>query len=80
MISAFGAIDAVVLDIEGTMSFDRRPGGTLVRWTVEGDCRGLVRVAEGLMLRAGRHEMRQCLGNLKRLLEADARAPASPGP
>lgn len=60
--------------IEGTMRFERRDGGTLVRWTVAGDCRGFLRATEGLLVRAGRRELRGCLENLKRLLEASVAA------
>lgn len=60
--------------IEAAMRFERDAGGTLVRWTVAGDCRGFLRATEGLLARAGRRELRACLENLKHLLEASVAA------
>jgi hypothetical protein len=58
------------VEIEGTMDFETEPGGTRVTWTVTGGCRGLLRVAEGVLSSLGRPEMRTCLENLKRVVEA----------
>ena len=58
------------VEIEGTMEFETVSGGTNVRWTVNGGCRGLLRVAEGIMVSLGRPEMKACLENLKRVVEA----------
>ena len=55
--------------VEGTMEFERAPGGTVVRWTVRGDTRGFVRVGKRILVGLGRPEMRACLENLKAILE-----------
>ena len=62
--------------IEGTMRFEALPGETLVSWTVAGDGRRFFRVAESVLLDAGRRQMRACLENLKRVVEASV----APGP
>lgn len=69
----FSSVDGP-MRIEGTMRFERAKGGTLVRWTVAGDCRGFLKVAEGLLVRVGRRELRACLESLKALLEEQASA------
>lgn len=57
------------VEVEGTMRFAAASGGTLVRWGVLGDCRGFLQVAEGLLARAGRRELRACLDTLRRVVE-----------
>ncbi len=64
------------MDIRGTMEFVPLQGRTLVRWTVAGSGRDFFRVGEGVLVRAGRHEMRSCLENLKRFVEQTASIPA----
>jgi Polyketide cyclase / dehydrase and lipid transport len=59
--------------VRGTMDFHPEEGGTSVRWVVEGDCHGFLRVSEGVLLPMGRREMRQALQNLRRLLGAARR-------
>jgi uncharacterized protein YndB with AHSA1/START domain len=65
------------MDIEGTMEFTSASGGTQVRWTVTGSSRHFLRVADGMLLRVGRREMRSCLGNLKRFVEQAGPASAT---
>ena len=55
--------------VEGTMHFRAEAGGTRVRWTVRGDCRGFLRIAERALVLAGKRELRSCLDRLKSLLE-----------
>lgn len=57
------------VQIEGTMEFETVPEGTLVRWVVRGGCRGLLRMAEGMLVSLGRPEMRSCLEKLKQVME-----------
>ena len=56
------------------MEFSPETGGTSVRWTVRGDCRGFFRVPQRILLSMGRHEMRLALENLKGLLDVGAAA------
>ncbi|HEX9376670.1 MAG TPA: SRPBCC family protein [Actinomycetota bacterium] len=57
------------MDIRGTMEFESLRGATRIHWSVAGDCRGFLRVAEPVLVRAGRFEMHACLQNLKRFVE-----------
>lgn len=60
------------IQVEGTMRFRAEAGGTRVSWTVRGDCRGILRIAERALVLAGKRELRACLARLKRLLEEEA--------
>ena len=62
------------MDIRATMEFEPAPGGTAVRWSVLGDCRGFVRIPRAVLLARGRHEMRMALEALRRLLDGEATA------
>jgi hypothetical protein len=54
------------------MEFCSKPNGTLVRWTVVGDCRRFLHVGDALLERVGRQEMKACLRKLAELVEATA--------
>jgi hypothetical protein len=58
------------MDVRGTMEFISKPDGTLLRWTVVGDCRGFLHVGDAVLERVGRREMRACLRKLAELVEA----------
>jgi hypothetical protein len=58
------------VDVRGTMEFETERAGTLIRWIVCGDCRGFFRVTEAVMVGLGRRQMRICLENLRRALQA----------
>jgi len=68
------------LTVQGTMEFRADRGRTHVRWIVGGDARGLIRVAEGVLLGAGRPEMRACLENLRHFVEVGSARPCRPSP
>ena len=55
--------------VQGTMEFRADRGRTHVRWIVGGDARGFIRVAESILIGAGRPEMRACLENLRHVVE-----------
>jgi carbon monoxide dehydrogenase subunit G len=57
------------VEVQGRMEFRRVGGATRIQWTVVGDCRGFLRVAEGVLIGLGRPEMRACLENLKLAVE-----------
>jgi uncharacterized membrane protein len=59
------------VEVRGTMRFSPVSGGTRVRWTVVGDARGFLRVADGVLMGLGRQEMRSCLDNLRRVMEEE---------
>lgn len=68
------------LTVEGAMEFRDDRGRTHVRWIVEGDARGLIRMAESVLLGMGRPEMRACLENLRHYVEEGSARPCSPSP
>lgn len=59
------------MGIEGTMEFEPQRRETWLRWSIEGDVRGFLHVADGLLRSIGRREMRRCLRRLKDLLETE---------
>jgi uncharacterized protein YndB with AHSA1/START domain len=63
------------IDVQGTMEFHRERGSTRVRWIVGGDCGRFLRLPQTVLLGLGRPQMRACLDNLKRAVEAPERTP-----
>ena len=68
------------LRVQGTMEFRADRGRTHVRWIVGGEPRGFLRVAESVLLGAGRPEMRACLENLRSVVEDGRPIPQRPLP
>jgi len=68
------------LTVRGEMEFEADGGRTHVRWVVEGDARGLNRLAAGVLLGMGRPEMRTCLENLRHFVEHGTARPCQPSP
>ena len=66
--------------VQGTMEFRADRGRTHVRWIVGGDARGFIRVAESVLLGAGRPEMQACLDNLRHFVEVGSARPCRPNP
>ena len=56
-------------DISGTITFDRVPEGTRMRWRWAVEPRGLLRLATPLIARVGARREREIWGGLKRMLE-----------
>jgi hypothetical protein len=57
------------MHVEATMRFEGEDPGTLLRWSVRGDCRGFLPVGRSILSLVGRREMRGCLERLKALVE-----------
>ena len=53
------------MDVNGVMEFRTEPGGTLVRWVVQGNCHWFGHVSEAVLLAMGRREMHAALTNLR---------------
>lgn len=58
-----------VMDINGTLTFDPVPAGTLMRWSWELRPRGVLRALTPLLARIGRRQEREIWTGLKCLLE-----------
>lgn len=57
------------MDIHSTLSFERVPGGTRMRWSSDPEPRGLLRLAGPLVGWMGRRQAREIWAQLKRVLE-----------
>jgi uncharacterized protein YndB with AHSA1/START domain len=62
------------MDIEGTLSFDRVPEGTRMRWWWKIEPRGFLRLLGPLVARLGRRQERMIWTGLKKLLEEESTA------
>jgi uncharacterized protein YndB with AHSA1/START domain len=58
------------MDVRGVMAFRAEEGGTSVRWSVSGDCRGFFRASERMLVAVGRREMHLALQKLKHVMIA----------
>jgi Polyketide cyclase / dehydrase and lipid transport len=58
------------VDIEGGLTFEPHPAGTLMRWSWEVQPKRFTRLISPIILRMGTRQEEAIWGNLKRLLEA----------
>jgi hypothetical protein len=65
-----------MMEVRGTLTFDRVPEGTRMRWQWEIEPRGLFRLVAPLLVRIGRRQEQATWASLKRFLEDQAAAPA----
>ncbi|HSE81711.1 MAG TPA: SRPBCC family protein [Gaiellaceae bacterium] len=64
-----------MMEVRGTLTFDRIPEGTRMRWSWELDLRGVFRLMGPLVARIGRRQEQATWASLKRHLEQQATPP-----
>lgn len=62
-----------MMDIHGTLTFDPRPDGTLMRWSWEVEPRGLLKLMRPVIAWRGKRQEEIVWTGLKHFLEADPR-------